>query len=406
MRKIIPLALIAGISLNCLNVGAAEARGGVNGALIGVGIGLLAGAVAGKLFKPQRPPRPPKVKVYTQRPTRAPTGTRVTRVVTEPGADVAPALDRPPGKDIAPSGRAFEKLPVRPSGPDRLALLNLPPRPAPVLQLTAAPWLSRSADVAAPVDRLSQAVTLFRDKAEQLGLRNPEFAPERLRALAATLYDGSQLRSVANSGDGAFTPDLLQAVMIERAAARLPEFATALTTRELRPGAALDGLFAQASYAALQFVNDLNEATGLTNSVARFENAYGRLYPDASQRSANRMAPALKLAIANAMSIADSNFDRQGVGFRGKARVRRIVVDCLSDHLPNLPANVFNLGGGLDPSGIENAVIREASLACAVPAIAESSKPPGQLVPVPNNVVWSETGWKRDGQPWFAAASF
>jgi hypothetical protein len=302
---------------------------------------------------------------------------------------------------------SFQELPVRPSGPTAFdALPQRPTAAAPTFVYTPspAPWQLASTDANVPLGNgLDRALQMFIARARDVGLRNARLTQvANVRIDVMTAYETSRLKPMTQLPETVWNDELLQALIVARAADFLPEAARGIAANDVRADAEIDGLFARASHAAWLSVSDLNEAIGLSNSIDRFNREFGRRFGTAGYQT----PPHVVVSVAASSATLDSQFDRQGLGLSAKARVRRALFDCATERLPVALQSVDGMRIAVNASTLDDAVAREVSLACKNAALAQfSTQPQNNLEPIPVTASWTPAeGFRVVGGPAAAAA--
>jgi hypothetical protein len=382
----------------------AEAR--IRGFAIGGGAGLALGILGGMALQHQfnRPccavPSRGGGSRWGNKRYRPPSGGDSEPAVT----DVAPAAPTSAPRKASPG---FQDLPVRPSGPTAFDALPQRPAAAPVTFVytpTPAPWQFAPTDANVPLGSgLDRALQMFIARARDVGLRSPRLTQiANVRIDVMTAYETSRLKPMTQFADTPWSDELLQALIVARAADFLPEAARGIAATDGRADVEIDGLFARASHAAWLSAIDLNEAIGLTNSIDRFNKEFGRRFGTSGYQT----PPRVIVSIAASSAALDSQFDRQGFGLSAKARLRRALFDCATERLSVAIQNVDAQRVALNAGTLDDAVAREVTFACKEPAVAELSKPRELIMdPIPVNATWSVAeGFRVIGGPGVATA--
>jgi hypothetical protein len=293
------------------------------------------------------------------------------------------------------SSSVFADLPPRPAGYggfDRLPWRD-PPPPGPIAP-SPAPWQLDPSGAGAIGTGLDDAITIFQKRAQEFGLQDSRLTQSSdIRTLAVTAFETSRLKLLSAQGDGPWSEQLLQSMIVAGAAELLPEFSRALASGSSSADQAIASLFDRASYDAWMSAVSLNEAAGLSESIDRYNQAVARRFNNSPRFSTGQTSPKIVAAVAASSLAIDSQIDREGLGVNAKLRLRRLLFDCATDRVSSAVQSASAMGQALTAGAIEEVVSRDVSLGCRSAAANHFSNPGVDLTPLPIGAVWTEQGF-------------
>jgi hypothetical protein len=263
----------------------------------------------------------------------------------------------------------------------------LPPRPE---QAAAPPPVQREAEPEPPVQPVVQPpaptpspspfdreLANFNQRVTEAGA--PPINREAVTAALLAVYSSTTVAKALERlpSDEGWTQDILEAHILRRAEALLPEFAGRLISGGAASNDAVNQLIAHSAEAALPSALTEQEAVAFSSSLTRFMKASAGA--EDSEDSAG-----LPKEVTDQFNEVDTAVAHTDLGLRGKLRGRRIVLDCFAQSKQETGAGQVSGAQGADAE-------------CGSRAVAQIS---GQFEPAPAQAIWTQEGPMLNGQKW------